>query len=186
VSHADFGGVTSARHYLCFRSISPKHKVGVPCVPWTLSHILNAAKKSDGRGWWTKIDPPAPLVGAVLRALTMVDSLLWCKGLYNVHSPSTEVARPCVFKSSGWTKGGLSASEFMHAFDVPLALFRLILEGDRLPLGSLACSLLPWVVTAIFNTIWSESYGGGLERLTSHGSMREVGEQPKVQFFQME
>jgi hypothetical protein len=66
-------------------------------------------------------------------------------------------------------------SKFMHAFDVPLALF---LEGDRLPLGSLACSLLPWVVTAIFNTIWSETYGGGVERLTSHGLTREVREQP--------
>jgi hypothetical protein len=50
VSHADFGSVTLACHYLCFHSISSKRKVGVPCIPWTLSHILNAAKKLDGWG----------------------------------------------------------------------------------------------------------------------------------------
>jgi hypothetical protein len=92
VSHADFGSMTLACHYLCFRSISSKRKVGVLCVPWTLLHILNAAKKLDGQGWWTKINPPAPLMGAMLRAPIMVDGLLWREGLYNVHLPSTEIS----------------------------------------------------------------------------------------------
>jgi hypothetical protein len=161
VSQADFGSVTLACHYLCFHFILSKRKVGVPCVPWTLLHILIAAKKSDGWGWWTKIDPPAPLVGTVPRAPIMVNDLLWHEGLYEIHLPSTEIAQPCVFKSTGWTKGGLSASKLMHAFNTPLALFCLILEGNRLPLCSLACSLSPRVVTAIFNTIWCESYRGG-------------------------
>jgi hypothetical protein len=66
--------------------------VGVQCVPWTLSHILNAAEKLDGRGWWMKINPPASLVEAVPRAPIVLDGLLWHEGLYNVHLLSTEIA----------------------------------------------------------------------------------------------
>ncbi len=125
ISHADCGGITS-------------RVVDVPCVPRCLGHLVNAAKKSDGRGWWAPLDAPPDQFGPHVHTPLMVDGLLRCEGLWDVHNPLVNVAGPCVFKSMGWARGGLSAVKFLHAFNVPLALFAPILMGNALrwPLGA--------------------------------------------------
>jgi hypothetical protein len=147
----------------------------VQCVPRTLAHILNAAKKSDGRGWGTQIDSPDPVREGLLQAPIVMDGLLQKEGLYDVHTPSMEIAWPCVFKLSGWARG-LSARELLHVYDTPSTLIQPILEGSHLPLSAIAHSLSPRVVTSLFYTIWSDNYGGGLERSPSESSVNEVGE----------
>jgi hypothetical protein len=41
--HANFGGVTSAVHYICYHNLGVSGGIMVPCVLRTLQHILNAA-----------------------------------------------------------------------------------------------------------------------------------------------
>lgn len=43
VNHANFGGITLAAHYICFRNISKKEASFIPYTPRCLSHILIAA-----------------------------------------------------------------------------------------------------------------------------------------------
>ncbi len=58
--HANFDGVTSAAHYICYSNLGVSGSIMVPCVPRTLRHILNAAKKG-GQLW--------SLLGATRRSL---------------------------------------------------------------------------------------------------------------------
>ncbi len=55
VAHTDCRGVTLAVHYLCFCLIRHDGLVEVPCVPCCLTHIINAAEKSDVKGWWLSV-----------------------------------------------------------------------------------------------------------------------------------
>jgi hypothetical protein len=129
VSHADCGGITLARHYICFRNAGRDGVVDVPCVPQCLGHVVNAAKKSDGKGWWAPLKAPPDLFGPHMHAPLVVDGLLRCEGLWGIHNPSLDIARPCIFKATGWACSGLSVVKFLHAFDVPLVLFAPILVG---------------------------------------------------------
>jgi hypothetical protein len=94
--------------------------------------MVNAVEKLDGRGWWAPLDDPPDRFGPHMHTPLMVHWLLQCEGLWDVHNPLVNVAQPCTFKSIGWARGGLSAIKFLHAFDVPLALFVPILTGNTL------------------------------------------------------
>jgi hypothetical protein len=130
ISHADCGGVTSASHYICFWNAGHDHVINVPCVARCLGQMVNAAEKSDGRGWWAPLDAPPDWFGPHMRTPLMDNGLLQCEGLWDVHNPLVNVARPCIFKSMGWACGGLLAIKFLHAFDLPLVLFAPILTGN--------------------------------------------------------
>lgn len=158
VNHADFGGVTSASHYICFRNISKEGVIYVPCTPRCLSHVLNAADSPERT---SEIPAPMALTGPHPRAPIVVDGLLRQEGLFDVHLPGALLARPSCFKKTGWVRGKLTAKEFLHAHDVPLSLFPAILAGDRSgSLRAIGASLSPVVITAVFNTIWSSKFGG--------------------------
>jgi hypothetical protein len=60
--HADFGGMTSAVHYICYRNLGVSGGITVLCVQCTLRHILNAVEKGDNQGaFWTLPATPSPL-----------------------------------------------------------------------------------------------------------------------------
>jgi hypothetical protein len=128
-------------------------------MPRMVAHVLNAAGKGDDRGRFRELPAPDTIIGPCERAPIRVDGLLRREGLYDIFHPECEIARPCVFKASGWAKGCLSLKEFCRAFDLPL-----MLDGPLADLAS-ACRLVtrsvtPVVVAAIFDNIWSSRTGG--------------------------
>ena len=158
IRHANCRGVTAAVHYVCFGNISNKPTIWVPCVPRILSHIINPAEKTIRR---PQVEAPLPLVGPIPREPIISDGLLRRDDLLDVHSPTREILRPSVFVASGWVRGCLAATEYLHAYDIPLALFPAILASERLPLGAIGKSLSSLLVTTLFHAIWSENFGGG-------------------------
>ncbi len=173
VSHANCGGIMLACYYICFRNAGHDGVMDVPCIPWCLGHVVNAAKKSDGKGWWLPLEAPPDLFGLHMHAPLVVDGLLRCEGLWDVHNPSLDILRPCIFKATGWACGGLLVVQFLHAFDVPLALFAPILTGkaSRRPLGLIVWCILMWVVSTLLHTIWSSGDKGGLNRWGPEGHL---------------
>ena len=101
------------------------------------------------------------MVGHLPREPIISDGLLHWDGLFDVHSPTREILHPSVFVASGWVQGRLAATEYLHAYDILLALFPAILASERSPLGAIGRSLSSLAVTTLFHSIWSESFGGG-------------------------
>jgi hypothetical protein len=153
--------------------------VEVPCVPRCLAHIINTAEKSDAKGWWYA---PNNLVGPHLPDPVVARGLLHCKRLWDVHNPSTNIACPCIFKSTVWAQGSLLAAKFLHAFDVPLSLFGPILAGAASPQPFLAIAqcILLIVVMAVLHAIWGHvQRGGGVDNvgttIGSWGAAKRLG-----------
>ena len=107
------------------------------------------------------MEAPLPLVGPLPREPIISGGLLHRDGLLDVHSPTREIMRPSVFIASGWVRGRLAAMEYLHAYNIPLALFPAILASERSPLGAIGKSLSSLLVTTLFHAIWSENFGGG-------------------------
>jgi hypothetical protein len=124
-----------------------------------LAHILNAAKKGNDKGWFKAIEAPDTLMGPLECAPIRVDGLLWREGLYDVFRPKSEIARPCMFKPSGWAKGWLSFKEYFHAFDLPLVLEKPLAKSPSARKALMLMMSLV-VVSAIFEIIWSSKSGG--------------------------
>jgi hypothetical protein len=187
IRHADCGRVTSAIHYLCYFNIANARSGHVRCMPRTLAHVLNATDKGDNRGRFRELPAPDTIIGSCKCAPIRVDGLLRREGLYDFFHPECEIARPCVFKASGWAKGHLSLKEFCRAFDLPLML------DDPLADSASACRLVtrsvtPVVVAAIFDIIWSSRTGGveaaawaverlGTKMLPNEGKEKQTGEE---------
>jgi hypothetical protein len=89
-----------------------------------------------------------------MHAALVVDGLLQCGGLWDVHNPFLDIVHPCIFKATGWACGGLMAVEFLHAFDMPLALFAPILVGkaSHWPLGLIVQCISARLVSAYLVT----------------------------------
>jgi hypothetical protein len=124
-------------------------------------HILNAAKKGDDKGRFKAIEAPDTLMGPLEHAPIRVNGLLRQEGLYDIFRPKSEIARPCVFKPSGWAKGRLSLKEYFCAFNLPLVLDELLAKNPSAR-KALTLTMSTVVVSAIFEIIFS-SKSGGLE-----------------------
>ena len=156
-------------------------------MPRTLAHVLSAAEKGDDKDRFWKLPAPDTIIGPCERAPIRVDGLLRREGLYNIFHPECEIARPCVFKASGWANGRLSLKEFCRAFDLPLMLDSPL--ADSVSARRLvARSSTPVVVAAIFDIIWSSRTGGveaaawaversGTRTLPNEGKEKQTGEE---------
>jgi hypothetical protein len=163
ITHADFGGVTSAVHLLSYKNVVTSVFKAPPVLPWTLAHIIDAACPDAGR----EISKPAPLIG---HWSISKEGVLWQEGLLDVFgAPNAKIACPCIFKLLGWAQQLLSEKEFLQAFDIPLDMDVTLLDSHC---KHCICSLLhraitPLVATAIFCTLWSHTGGGGRD-ITSY------------------
>jgi hypothetical protein len=159
IRHSDCGGILSAIHYICYSNLANAWFGAVQCVPCTLAHVLNAAKKGDDKGRFRAIKAPNTLMRPLERAPIRVDGLLRREGLYDVFWPESEIARPCVFKALGWVKGRLSLKEYFCTFNFPLMLDGLLSKNSSAR-KALALSMTLVTVLAIFEVIWSSTLGG--------------------------
>jgi hypothetical protein len=161
IRHSNCGGILSAIHYICYCNLDNVQFGAIQCVPRMLGHILNAAKKGNDKGWFKAIKAPDTLLGPLERAPIRVDGLLRQECLYDVFRPKSKIARPCVFKPSGWAKGRLSLKEYFRAFNLPLVLDKPLAKNPS-ACKALMLTMSLVVVSAIFEIIWS-SKSGGLE-----------------------
>jgi hypothetical protein len=150
------------------------------CVPRTLAHILNAAKKGNDKGRFKAIKVPDTLMGPLERAPIRVDGLLRQEGLYDVFWPKSEIACPCVFKPSGWVKGRLSLKEYFCAFHLPLVLDKPLAKNPSAR-KALTLMMSSVVVSAIFEIIWSLKSGGldGVAEAMEHSIARVLPNEMK-------
>jgi hypothetical protein len=81
---SDCGGISSAIHYICYSNLDNVRFGAIQCVPCTLVHILNAAKKGDDKGRFKAIEAPDTLAGPLERAQIRVNGFLRQEGLYDV------------------------------------------------------------------------------------------------------
>ena len=97
VAHAEFGGVTTARHIIAYRNV--EQAVFVPLQP--LQRTLSRVVKTTVAG--LAIDAPPPLeTGRQRRAPLLEDGMLRGEGLLEVCWHNPLVACKCVLNRSGW------------------------------------------------------------------------------------
>jgi hypothetical protein len=177
--HADFGGVTSASHLVCYQNIGVSGSIPIPCVPCVLWHILNPAEKGNTEGAFCNLlNPPAVLQGPFVRAPIIHEGLLCQEGLLDVHRPALLIARACVFKPSRWAMGHLLAKEWLRAFDLPLSFDPVFLDNSRVR-ELLGHCLSPSIVLVIFGALWSDHMGGGQQGDISSAS--RLPPEPKLE-----
>jgi hypothetical protein len=107
VVHAEFGGVTTARHVIAHRNIvGIKVFEPIRMLTRTLSHVIS----STVSGW--EIDAPLPLdVTNLRRGPVREGELFRGEGLLDVSLINPMVACKCVFTSSGWVRRALTREE---------------------------------------------------------------------------
>jgi hypothetical protein len=166
LAHTEFGGVTSAIHLISYWGVEDSVFDAPPALPRVLAHILNSTSPDAAQ----EIDSPPALPTETRHSPVLTDGLLRQEGLYDVFHPDLHIARPCVFKATGWAERRLSAKEYLRAFDSPLDMDTVLLNPCRerrirsvLPRGISAI-----VASAIFHSMWSEKAGGlNTEAITS-------------------
>ena len=158
VSHADFGGVTSAIHLVSYKGIDDSVFDAPPVLPRRLEHVINSASPDSARA----IPTPDPLTVSGARCPVVENDLLHCDGLYDVFRPELCVACRCVFKTTDWAARPLSATEFLRAFDSPLDMDSALLDPcrERRMRSVLPRSIAPSISSAIFCSMWSNNSGG--------------------------
>jgi hypothetical protein len=102
ITHADFGGVTSAIHnILSYKNVDSLVFTPPPALFWVLVHIINAALPNAAK----EIGKPTPLLGLVLQMPIKENGVLQQEGLLDVFgAPNMRIACPCMFKSLGWAQ----------------------------------------------------------------------------------
>jgi hypothetical protein len=150
VTHAEFGGVTSAFHLLSYRGVDAAVFSPRGALPRVLRHIL---------------DPAAPNAAEEAAQPTLLETIPWApivsegalqsEGLLDVFQPQLQVLCPCVFKQSGWAYRHLTAREHLRAFDTPLALDDALLNRcrERQVRSLLPRSITPLVASATFRAM---------------------------------
>ena len=178
VVHAEFGGVTTARHVIAHRNIVGKD-VFVPhrILNRTLSHVIS----STVSGW--EIDAPQPLSRTSPRRGPIKEGELFRgEGLLDVSLINPMVACKCVFTSSGWARRALTQEERLSAFDTPLSLKGNLKECEKARFA-LERSVSPLVIQSIVRAMWAGGKSEGVEvsgvestsgsRRLAHGSQEE-------------
>ena len=180
VVHAEFGGVTTARHVIAHRNIVGM-EVFEPLrmLPRTLSHVIS----STVSGW--EIEAPLPLDVINLRRGPIREGELFRgEGLLDVSLINPMVACKCVFTSSGWVRRPLSREERLSAFDTPLSLKVNLKECETARIA-LERSISPLVMQSIIRAMWAGGQDEGEDgskveatsraRRLSHGSREKSG-----------
>ena len=140
--HQDFGGITNAEFLVGHRGFTSSSFVAREALPRTLGHVINAASS----GYFPEIPEPPRVVDAP-RAPVTRDGYLRKEGLFDVFSPAAQIACPSVFTRSGWVRRGLTASERLRMWDMPLSIdTQTVDKGWLKELGHL---LTPLVGSAI-------------------------------------
>ena len=147
VNHADFGGVTNASYVIASRGIDTNCFRAHDGLPRTLSHIINAATPGNHRA----IDPPPPTQTHERRPMIM-DGLLRREGLFDVHSPSLNVACPSVFKKTKWVQRRMTLAETLRMWDIQLSLDARMEPQD---IDRLAQSVSPLLISSFLRNIWA-------------------------------
>jgi hypothetical protein len=127
VCHAEFGGVTSAKHVISFKGVKRSVFSPISPLPRTLSHVLDAALPNAVQ----EIPAPSPLPDPILRSPIYFDGLMRPEGLFDVMRPSANIACQSVFKATEWGCRCLSAAESLRAFDVLPAMDTALLTQRR-------------------------------------------------------
>jgi hypothetical protein len=97
VAHADFGGVTTARHIIAHRNVAGSVFVPLQVLHRTLSHVVKTTVSG------LAIDAPPPLDDDVGRRAPIVeDGMLRGEGLLEVCWQRPLIACKCVLNRSGW------------------------------------------------------------------------------------
>ncbi len=150
MTHAEFGGVTSAFHLLSYQGMDAAVFSPRGALPQVLRHILdpaapNAAEEA-ARPTLLETIPWAPIVS---------EGALQSEGLLDVFRPQLRVLCPCVFKQSGWAYQHLMARKHLHAFNTPLALDDALLDRCREQQirSLLPRSITPLVASATFRAM---------------------------------
>ncbi len=183
VTHAKFGGVTSAFHLLSYYGVDATFFRPPPSLPRVLIHIINPATPNAAE----EAPLPTPL-SIIPRSPIVSEGSLRSEGLLDVFCPQLRVLCPCVFKPSGWVHQHLTMRENLQAFDTPLTLDDALLDRCR---KRRICCLLPWSITplvasATFCALWSELEGGARPAdaeqpgLTSHGKLEMESSKEEV------
>jgi hypothetical protein len=150
VVHAEFGGVTSARHLLLYRGVDAAVFQPGTSLQRKLSHI---------------IQPAAPMVAQEIDALEVVENpfpphpwptkpiyhggLMHPEGLFDVMRPQDHIACHCVFKKSGWVRRALTLKELLRAYDMPLCMDEQLIAADACTRAILICNILLMVASSI-------------------------------------
>ena len=157
VTHADFGGITSAANVVAVRGVNGDI-LSVPSMPLPrcLSHV---------------IAPTANTFSQEINALPLLDdppcapimhtaTLLHPAGLWDVTRPDLQIGCRSVFKRSGWVRHHLTAHEMLRAYDMPLQM-DVALASNKRARDVLVRGISPIIATSIFFPIWACSQGGG-------------------------
>ncbi len=98
VCHAEFGGVTSAKHIISFKGDKRSVFIPISPLPRTLSHVLDAAMPNAVQ----EIPAPSPLPDPIPRSPIYFDGLMHLEGLFDITRPSANIACQSAFKATGW------------------------------------------------------------------------------------
>jgi len=149
-THAEFGGVTSARHMISFRGVAQDIFTPKAPLPRTLRHVLSDTAAVAVQ----EISAPTPLQDPLPRAPIYVDGMMRREGLFNLARPTAHIACPCVFKATGWGRRTISTAESLRAFDIS-PLMDAVLMPNRRARTLLQRSITPLVVTSICRNLWN-------------------------------
>ncbi len=183
VTHAKFGGVTSAFHLLSYRGVDATFFRPPPFLPPVLIHIINPAAPNAAE------EAPLPTPLSIIPWSPIVSKGSLCsEGLLDVFCPQLRVLCPCVFKLSCWAHRHLTAQENLRAFDTPLKLDDALLNRcrERQIRSLLPQSITPLVALATFRALWSELEGGARPTdaeqpgLTLHGKLETESSKEEV------
>ena len=179
VAHAEFGGVTTARHIIAHRNVAGEVFVPLQPLHRTLSHVVKPTVTG------LTIDAPPPLVAEVRRRVPIVeDGMLRGEGLLEVCWRNPLISCKCVLNRSGWARRLLTKEERLNAFDIPLGLCQKLREhGCERALVALEQGISPLVGQSVVRAMWAGGNWGGIEvigiqstsrvRRLSHGSPGE-------------
>jgi hypothetical protein len=157
VSHADFGGATSAANVVALRGIGSNVQKPINALPCCLSYVISPTASTYNQEIEALPDLDAPPRAPIMCGA----ALLHPAGLWDVTRPELHIGCCSVFKRMGWVRRHLTPSKFLHAYDMPLGM-DASLTDDKRARDVLVRGLLPLIVASIFRAIWAGGIGGGL------------------------
>jgi hypothetical protein len=165
VTHADFGGVTSASHIVGFCHINVAALCPRDPLLCTLSHVINLALRTFSR----EIPPltslsdkkPWAVINVAISSTKPSEMVQHPGGLLNIIQAREDLGCRSVFNKSGWVRCPLTTSEFLRAYNVPLCMDTLLVD-DNHTRNMIVRGLSLLIATLIFRDIWFVGHGGGV------------------------
>ena len=173
MSHAAFGGATSAHHVLGFgANISTSVPVVAPNVRRGLGHFLSV--RVEGR--FQEHPPPPPWNTGRKIDVALLDSssgIIRREGLLPCTNPTAPILCPSVFSKQGFVVRPLTLGEAFRVYSLPTTYDSVLLESflgrstDTIPaVQSLPfeSAVSPDILTSISQQLWGVRGEGGPER----------------------